>query len=318
MAPNALIPAPPMYGTPNCIPFEVSAFMTLLPTLSSPFNRYKMDHLLPTPSCDLRISYSLSLSRICRPSSVYPCICDNYTTKLGSKHYGLRPIILSHTRHTIRFHPRGVRVFSTNFILDQTRALRLDACQHVRLSADSEDDGNLIAGILACAAGEKDVVGHESCGRKRTRAHGSNQNYNRNTRGRGEDERWRAENGRGRRIDRGQVRHWYKCREQECGAEIHVWFDPKGVEVRSLGNGVLRIDVYKVLRGGEDFIIGQGEEQNSERQKGEEYNGKEQKSVEKRWERGLSPVEDLWNEKGEDIYHCLSDDDSDILSFLEA
>jgi hypothetical protein len=79
-------------------------------------------------------------------------------------------LILSHARHTIHFHPRGVRVFSASYVFEQTQALRLDACQHLRLSADRDDAGNVVRGMLACAAGERRPTrpkGHGSCNRRK-------------------------------------------------------------------------------------------------------------------------------------------------------
>jgi hypothetical protein len=141
---------------------------------------------------------------------------------------------------------------------------------------------------------------------------GNSSNNNTHTtcagRGRREADPW-ARDGRrsGRRRKRGCHTHWMKCPKAECGAEMLVWFDPKGTVAGSLGNGVLRIDVWKVLT---SFPPGEQGERSTEETR---LVGSEA-PTDAMWARRTGCVEEMWREKGRDVWSAV---DSGLLDLFE-
>jgi hypothetical protein len=100
----------------------------------------------------------------------------------------------------------------------------------------------------------------------------------------------------------GRATHWVKCKVEGCGAEVCVWFDPKGVAGGSLGNGVMRMDIYKILAGQEtNWCTNEST-----------VTGKS------RWEQREGPIEQLWKEKGKDIWSCLGDRELKLLELTDS
>jgi F-box domain len=362
LSPN-LLPITLSYGSPTCIPFELSAYTSLLSPSRSSFVTHKTDHSLATASCDLRMAFALKLTRIFNYNNPHQhphslpspsCIilpCSESTNLETTTSSSLteevvapaatvqKSLILSHARHTIRFHPRGVRLFSASYVFEQTQALRIDVCPHIRLSADPDDVGNVVRGMLACAAGEPRPVrtkGHGKCGRKGGGGSGcggtdtgsvsvsasssvsgaGSESWSGSGReddllegglgGMGLEDGWsgsaveedQSGDRRRRRRRRRRAEHWVKCKEEGCGAEVIVWFDPKGVAGGSLGNGIMRMDIFKVLTG-----------------QAIKLDTNEENIGFSRWERRVGPIEQLWKEKGRDIWPCFGDDELGLLGF---
>ena len=101
---------------------------------------------------------------------------------------------------------------------------------------------------------------------------------------------------------KGRVTHWIKCEVEGCGAEISVWFDPKGVEGGSLGNGVMRMDVFKCLT---------GHVTNSSAYEGSTGGNSG-------WEKRVGPIEEMWTEKVNDIWARGGERQLELLESREA
>jgi len=111
-----------------------------------------------------------------------------------------------------------------------------------------------------------------------------------------EGERRRGGREMPRDRDRGvREEHWAVC--EECGAEVDVWFDPRGLVSGRVGDGVLRIDVWK--------------EMTAEDRRYNKIGG---------WERRVGPVEREWNRSWGDFWTCLDKDESEngVLGLLHA
>lgn len=106
------------------------------------------------------------------------------------------------------------------------------------------------------------------------------------------------ERNREREVDRGvREEHWTVC--GKCGAEVDVWFDSRGLVSGRVGDGVLRIDVWKEL------TVEEGD-----RQYGSIAG----------WERRVGPVERQWRRCWGDFWMCLDDRENEngALGILDA